>query len=68
MDGYDCRGSSGETAGKGCVVVDVEFEKVVEGIGHGDGAVLIHIVAVAEFEGRFGFRAGREGDILQLVV
>ncbi len=60
----DCRGgASGESTGQGCVVVDVEFEEVVERVGDGDGAVYVGFDAVVEGEREIGFGAGHERDV-----
>ncbi|TKW56256.1 hypothetical protein CTA1_11923 [Colletotrichum tanaceti] len=65
----DRGGAGGQAACEGRVEVDEELEEVEEGVGnHGDRAVELALVAVAELEGLFGLFADGEGDPFDFVV
>lgn len=62
-------GAGGEAAGERCVVVDVEFEEMEEGVGdRGDGAIYVSLDAVLEVEGETGLFACCKGDVFELVA
>lgn len=69
-DGLDVRrGPRRQAAGQGRVAVDVELEQVEEGVvDHGDGAIDLALVAVAELERLGRLVAHGKGDPLDLVV
>lgn len=63
-DVHRCGRTSGQTASERCIVMDVEFEEVVEWIGDfGDGAVVVVFDAVVKGEGETGLVAYWEGDV-----